>query len=311
VVIPLLASGLLKGLLPVGASLLSKLPDVSGLLSGFGSLFGGPSESGERDPDFSGDDALVAQIALHDPSVRAAVLREIDRRLSDGVPEDAETTARLERLRDLLRRIDAEQVDATREAADEGGQVEREPSGEPAPPPRAPATAVAALPESAASRPAEPFPAGRILPLAAKEVPETLRAVSAAAPPGQAPSPSAPVAAEAAGPANTELVDRILRASRLVQARGISRLRLTLDPPELGEVRLDLTLRRNVVYGTFQAEAPGAAGALLSRLSELKDALEKRGLQVGELSVLAAGAEAGSPFLPPPPSVPGNLDLKA
>ena len=79
-------------------------------------------------------------------------------------------------------------------------------------------------------------------------------------------------------------------------------------------MRLDLSLRGDVVHGAFQADAPGAAQALLSKLSELKDALERRGLRVGELSVAAAGADpAGLPANPflASTSLPGNLDLKA
>ena len=240
-VLPLPASGLLEGPRPPGASLFSKLPDV------FDFLRSGPSESGERNPDPGGDDALLAQITVRDPSVRAAVLREIERRLSADVPGDAEAVARLERLRGLLRRLHSE-----------GSHV---PPG------------------------AQPFPAGRVLSVVEKDVP--------------------PVAADA------DLVDRVLRASRLVRARGLSRLRLTLEPPELGGIRLDLTLRGSVVRATFQADAPGAAEILRARLGELKAALEKRGLQVGELCVLAP--EAGIPSLPPAPATsgPGRLDLKA
>ena len=241
----------------VAASLLSPLPDLSGI----GFLF----SDGDRAPDSSGDEALLAQITLSDPSVRSAALREIDRRLAGDIPEDAETTAGLKRLRDVLRRIE--------EA------------------PRAPTLAIV---------PAEDVPARRAVSILSKDVADPLRALAAAAP--------AP-----AGFANPELMDRVPRASRLMRSRGISRLRLVLDPPELGEVRLDLTLRLNLVSGTFQADTPAAAEALLSRLDELKDALEKRGLAVGELSVLAAGSEASAPPRPSPPptAVAGTLDLKA
>jgi len=293
VVSPLLpALGLVRGLLPA----VVRLPES--LLSGIGSLLGGTSETTDRDPDFSGDDALLAQIAVQDPTVRAAVLREIDRRLSDDIPEDAATTARLERLRELLRRLEAENpAPAVPEEASspEGEPKEFSADAGPPPPPRAPVAAV--VPAAAPPRAAEPLPAA--VSAVAKDLPEPVRAVTASAPPSSAPASAPPLAAEAAGAANAELVDRVLRASRLVQARGISRLRLVLDPPELGEVKLDLSLRGNVVHGAFTADAPGAAEALLSRLHELKDALERRGLRVGELSVSAAGADpAGSTAIP-------------
>ena len=179
---PLLpALGLARSLLPAVA----RLPES--LLSGLGSLLGGASETTDRDPDFSGDDALVAQIAVQDPTVRAAVLREIDRRLSDDVPEDAATTARLERLRELLRRLEAEQ---TPPPAEPTADVERDFSGEPEfpPPSRAPAVAVAPVPAAPIARPADPPTAAAVV---AKDLPEPVRAVSgAAAPP--APPASAP-----------------------------------------------------------------------------------------------------------------------
>jgi hypothetical protein len=288
VVHPLLpASGLLAGLLPAVA----RLPGA--IFDGLGSLFSGPSETADRDPDFSGDDALVAQLALRDPSVRTALLKEIDRRLGDDVPEDPETRNRLERLRDVLRELETPEPAAA-------------PSEEPPPetPPAPLPTRVVAIPDAPV----------RLLTPVAKGGEEALR-VAAAGPSSTAPAAGAKLVPEAAGVANAEVVDRILRASRLVQSRGISRLRLVLEPPELGEVRLDLTLKDRVVHGAFSTDAPAAAEAVLARLAELKDALERRGLRVGELSVRAAGAEpAGLGFMNPfqaSTSLPGNLDLKA
>ena len=254
---------------PAGGRFKSLLPAVSRLcglpLSEIGSI---PSETADRDSEVRGDDALLAQIAARDPSVRAAVLREIDRRLPDAAPED------VARLRELLRRLTPS---------------ERELPGESEPPPRPPREAFAAAVDVPFARPAE----GR----------GPLRALTGA----DAPPP-------AAGRADVELVERVLRASRLVRSRGISRLRLVLDPPELGEVRLDLSLRGQVVHGAFQADAPGAVEALGARLHELKDALERRGLRVGELSVVAEGADPAAPPanpFPAPASLPGNLDVKA
>lgn len=287
---PLLpVSGLLAGLLPA----VSRVPGA--LLDGLSSLLSGPSETTDRDPDFSGDDALVAQLALRDPSVRTALLKEIDRRLSDEVPEDPETRERLERLRDVLRRLEtAEPVAAPPE--------DPPPDAPPAPP--APPARVVAIPDAPV----------RFLTPVPKGVEESLRVAAAAPSTGTSAAGARPVP-EAAGVANAEVVDRILRASRLVQARGISRLRLVLEPPELGELRLDLTLKDHVVHGAFSTDVPGAAEAVLALLAELKETLERRGLRVGELSVSAAGAEPAGLGLVNPfrtsTSLPGNLDLKA
>jgi hypothetical protein len=288
---PLLSTGLLK-LLPFGPSLLSRLPVVGGFLSELDTLLGGPDEPA---PGAEPDETLVAQLALSDPQVRQTLLREIERRLSDDVPESPELKARLERLRELLLRLDATEIAAKDE-----------------PPPAADATVPAEVAAEAVAPPPPPFASPELL--GRKEEPS--RGVAALGGPSAAPAAPAAPLADAGGLANPELVERVLRATRQAQARSVSRLRLTLEPPELGELSLELTLRDRVLHGAFFTDAPGAAEALAARLGELKDALERRGLRVGELSVNPGGAvpSGAAAFVypdPAPPRAAGNLDLKA
>src|SRR5687768_13544166 len=160
--------GLVRGLLPA----VSRLPES--LLSGLGSLFGVASDTPDRDPDFSGDDALIAQIAVHDPNVRAAVLREIDRRLSDDIPEDAATTARLERLRELLLRLEAENAAPAGDPAPPPEGEPRDASGDAGPPPSPPSPVEAVVPAAPPPLAADPVPAA--VSVVAKDVAEPVRA---------------------------------------------------------------------------------------------------------------------------------------
>jgi flagellar hook-length control protein FliK len=95
-----------------------------------------------------------------------------------------------------------------------------------------------------------------------------------------------------------EMVDRVVKAARLAQSRGTARLRLTLNPPRLGELRVELTVRNHVLGAAFQAESAAARELILGHLESLKEALEAQGLQVGEFQVHVengfAQAERGS-----------------
>lgn len=286
---PLLTTGLLK-LLPFGPALLPRLPDVGGFLSELGALLGGPDEPS---PETKPDETLVAQLALSDPQVRQTLLREIERRLSDDVPETPELRARLERLRELLLRLETAE-----------------------PPKDLPSAPEAVVPDATSPAAVAPPPPPFASPELLGRKDEASRAVAALGGPSGAPAAPAPLLADAGGLANPELVERVLRAARQAQARSVSRLRLTLEPPELGELSLELTLKDRVLHGAFFTDAPGAAEALAARLGELKDALERRGLRVGELSVNAGGSapSGGAAFVYPDPAPArgaGHLDLKA
>ncbi len=97
---------------------------------------------------------------------------------------------------------------------------------------------------------------------------------------------SATPAAEADSPeGRAEMVDRIVKAARLTQSRGSARIRISLNPPHLGELKVDLTVRQHVLHGTLQAETVAAKEMLLSNLQQLRDSLAEQGVQVGEFQV--------------------------
>jgi len=60
---------------------------------------------------------------------------------------------------------------------------------------------------------------------------------------------------------------------------------MRLDPPELGALRVQMTLTRGIVSAEFQASTPQAQGLLEKNLPVLRSALEGQGLTVDRLTV--------------------------
>jgi flagellar hook-length control protein FliK len=72
-------------------------------------------------------------------------------------------------------------------------------------------------------------------------------------------------------------------AAMLKQRGGAMNLRL--DPPDLGQVRVQMTLSRGTVAAEFHASTPQAHQLLEKNLSMLRTTLEQQGLTVERLTV--------------------------
>jgi flagellar hook-length control protein FliK len=79
-------------------------------------------------------------------------------------------------------------------------------------------------------------------------------------------------------------------ATMLNQRGGVMTMRL--NPPELGEVRVQMTLSRGVVSAEFQASTTQAHALLDRSLTALRSALEGQGLTVDRLNVHVASPGA-------------------
>ena len=66
---------------------------------------------------------------------------------------------------------------------------------------------------------------------------------------------------------------------------GSNRLALQLNPVELGQVTVILSMHQGEVKATIRAEQQGSADVLREQMAELKTALEAEGLKVKELDV--------------------------
>jgi flagellar hook-length control protein FliK len=85
--------------------------------------------------------------------------------------------------------------------------------------------------------------------------------------------------------------------SMLNQRGGVMNMRL--DPPELGALRVHMTIARGIVSAEFQPTSQQAQGLLEKSMATLRHALESQGLTVDRLSVhvaQASGSGAGAQF---------------
>ena len=79
-------------------------------------------------------------------------------------------------------------------------------------------------------------------------------------------------------------VDRVARALPTAEGRG-GTLRLRLSPPELGALRLEVTLQNGVLTAKVEAETPLARSLLLDNLPVLRERLEDQGVRVDQFDV--------------------------
>lgn len=92
-----------------------------------------------------------------------------------------------------------------------------------------------------------------------------------------------------------EVVERIVRAVHVTLREGASEMRLRLNPPQLGSLRVDLRVADGVLTGRLQTESAAAQMAVSSQIEQLKSALAEQGITVGAWEVsLAPDARASA-----------------
>ena len=91
-----------------------------------------------------------------------------------------------------------------------------------------------------------------------------------------------------------EFIDRIVRASQLARRHGETRLQIVLRPPELGRLRVDLSVRDGVLNVRINADQAGAKELVQQHLGALRESLEQQGVRVGEIQVSVDGEAGGS-----------------
>ncbi|MCG0237973.1 MAG: flagellar hook-length control protein FliK [Firmicutes bacterium] len=91
-------------------------------------------------------------------------------------------------------------------------------------------------------------------------------------------------------PGLAEQVARAMERARLrVRPDGETQVRIRLEPPELGEIHLRLTLRDGQIHGQILVGRPEVREALEAQKAELWSRLQEQGVQVGGLDVGLAG----------------------
>jgi len=93
-----------------------------------------------------------------------------------------------------------------------------------------------------------------------------------------------PAPAPAAEPAATPL-DQIVRTAHLLRQEGRTEMRLRLEPPALGWVRVSVTASGETLALHIDAERADTQALLTQALPDLQRALVSRGLEVASLTV--------------------------
>lgn len=104
--------------------------------------------------------------------------------------------------------------------------------------------------------------------------------------PGRATAASQ-TSANAAGPEGVDQARFVGRVARAFQAMGGRNgpIRLKLSPPELGSLRIEITVRGGVMTAQLEAETATARTLLLDNLPALRDRLAQQGIKIEQFDV--------------------------
>jgi flagellar hook-length control protein FliK len=79
-------------------------------------------------------------------------------------------------------------------------------------------------------------------------------------------------------------VGRVAKAVQMANERG-GALQLRLSPPELGSLRLQLTVHDGVMTASLEAESPAARQLLLDHLPSLRERLAEQNIRIDRFDV--------------------------
>jgi len=91
------------------------------------------------------------------------------------------------------------------------------------------------------------------------------------------------------------LIDQIVNSRELLE-KGEGRVKLTLNPPSLGTLDMDVRVRSNRVEVTVMADNKDVRQILQTHLSDLKSALQEHGLQIDQFNIQWQDGSQGSAF---------------
>lgn len=87
----------------------------------------------------------------------------------------------------------------------------------------------------------------------------------------------------------TQVTHQIVRGARFLSRTDLNQITIRLDPPELGEVTVQLASRDQAVTGEIRVENRSVQEIVQRNLAELKDALNGQGIQIDRLEVSVDG----------------------
>ncbi|MHC4660971.1 MAG: flagellar hook-length control protein FliK [Planctomycetota bacterium] len=91
-----------------------------------------------------------------------------------------------------------------------------------------------------------------------------------------------------------EIIERIVRLTKAGVNKGRQEVRLVLNPPELGGMKIHLKVEHGTLDATIRTDTANAQQLVSANLAELRNGLIEAGLDVGFIEVLLTGEEARS-----------------
>lgn len=143
------------------------------------------------------------------------------------------------------------------------------------------------------SKPAVTAPDAAVPRLESQNQPATPPPGIAAVPtPTERPLPASLIAGEAQGGRSAKpveidtgrLLHRVARAFQAAQQRG-GEIKLRLNPPELGSLRLELRMEDGALTARMETESPSARTAIVESLPALRDRLAEQGIRIERFDV--------------------------
>lgn len=107
---------------------------------------------------------------------------------------------------------------------------------------------------------------------------------------------------EASAPARVlpgSLEDQVLRQIKIKLQPGLSQVQISLNPPELGSVRIRFEMQGDRMKARIEARESVTAALLERHLPELRQAMSQAGIEVKEIEVLTGHQAAGFSFAQP------------
>jgi flagellar hook-length control protein FliK len=93
-----------------------------------------------------------------------------------------------------------------------------------------------------------------------------------------------------------ETIDKIVKSMTMAVKRGESEVRMVLQPPRLGSVRIELSMKDGVLNASFETQTQATRHAISGSLPQLKAALENQGIEVGGFNVTVEQESGQSKF---------------
>jgi hypothetical protein len=102
------------------------------------------------------------------------------------------------------------------------------------------------------------------------------------------------------------VTDQTVRAARFLLSRDGGTVRLVLDPPELGVIRVRLEVSGDRARTWIETESAGTRDLLLETVPRLRRSLEQQSIQLESVSVRGDGGRHAGGFPHPGSSSPGH-----